>query len=461
MIYSINMIKRNKFFKQVIGKLSYKVASVLLAFLIIFTNNLSVQSQTLAPDLSNKTTVADLEKFSDIIDTVERKWERDYERYFHRNFYHRNRSAIKISEHLKNIKQETGINPAVVWAVPKDNFLQLMLITPEQQFVVEKSRGGKKQELNKRIIELERGILDSNSLNYLPPARLIYHWMFRPLEPYLEAEKIDTLLLCTGANLRSLPFAALHDGEKFLIEKYNIARIPAFNLTDTEYQNKTKKSVLAMGASEFAELPSLPGIAVELETIVPKLWSGTKLVNQAFTIKNFKQAHESGNYDIVHIASHSRFNSGSPKNSFIQFSDRKLTLEQIDDLQLNSPQIDLLVLSSCETALGNKDAEFGFAGLAMQAGVKSALASLWSVSDAGTVALMSEFYQQLKLTSIKSEALRKAQIKMIEQKVFVEDREIKGLDIAVSLPSTIVQNTSVNLEHPYYWSGFTIIGNPW
>ena len=455
------MISKNIFFRQAVRKLSYTIASILVAFLIVATNNLSVQSQTLVPDLFKQPTVVDLEKFSNIIYTVERNWERDYERYFNRNFYSRNRSAIKISKHLQNIKQETGINPAVIWAVPKKSFLQLMLITPEEQFVVQKSRGGNKQELNKRIVELEKGIADFDSLNYLPPARLIYHWMFRPLEPYLEAEQIDTLLLCTGASLRSLPFAALHDGEDFLIEKYNIARIPAFNLTDTEYTNRTEKSVLAMGASEFAELPSLPGIAVELETIVPKLWSGTKLVNQAFTVENFKQAHESGNFDIVHIASHSRFFPGSPKNSYIQFSDRKLTLDQIDDLQLNSPQVDLLVLSSCETALGNKDAEFGFAGLAMQAGVKSALASLWSVSDAGTVALMSEFYQQLKSTLIKSEALRKAQINLLKGEIFVEDTEIKGLDIAVNLPSTVKQNKPINFKHPYYWSGFTIIGNPW
>lgn len=455
------MLKRFIFAKQKIRKLFYLITCIFLASFIVVTNNLSVQSQELNPKPLEKLEIIDLERFSKMIDNVENKWERDYERHFKRNFYSRNRPAIKIAEHLAEIEQQANIKPAVIWAIPKEEFLQLMLITPQQQFVSEKIRGAKREILSKRIAEFEQGITDPFSLQYMPPARLIYHWMFKPLEPYLEAEQIDTLLLCTGPNLRSLPFAALHDGEQFLIEKYNLARIPAFNLTDTEFEDKLERNVLAMGASEFAELPSLPNITVELETIVPKLWSGLKLVNQAFTVENFKQAHESGNFEIVHIASHSRFFPGSPANSYIQFSDRKLTLEEIDDLELNSPQVDLLVLSSCETALGDEDAEYGFAGLAMQAGVKSAIASLWSISDAGTVTLMSEFYRQLKSTPIKSEALRKAQIAMLHSETSEESNEVQRLNVAANLPPTVTENESTDFRHPYYWSGFTIIGNPW
>lgn len=405
-----------------------------------------------------------VEKFSDAIASLESKWETDYEGYFQRNFSHQSRSAQKIANRLKEIRERAQINPAVIWAVPKDDFLQLMLVTPERQFVIKKIRGANRQRLFKRISELEMGISDRQSLAYIPPARLIYRWLFKPLEPYLEAEQIDTLLLCTGPNLRSLPFAALHDGERFVIEKYNLARIPAFSLTDTSYETKSTKSdrqVLAMGATKFDELPSLPGVEVELNTIVPKLWSGRKLVNRDFTIENFIRLHQQGNFEIAHIASHSRFLPGSPENSFIQFSDRKLSLAQIADLELDLPQIDLLVLSACETAMGNEDAEYGFAGLAMQAGVKSALASLWAVDDAGTVLLMSEFYRQLKSTPIKSAALRQAQINLLEHQVFVENRQIKGLDIKVNLPATTISNANANYAHPFYWAGFTIIGNPW
>ena len=128
---------------------------------------------------------------------------------------------------------------------------------------------------------------------------------------------------------------------------------------------------------------------------------------------------------------------------------------------MHLPKVDLLVLSSCQTAVGNEEAEFGFAGLAMQAGVKSALASLWNVDDTGTIVLMSEFYQKLKSTPIKAQALRQAQIAMLNQDVSIEDQKIRGSELAIPLPSRISKGSASNLQHPYYWSGFTMIGNPW
>ena len=137
-----------------------------------------------------------------------------------------------------------------------------------------------------------------------------------------------------------------------------------------------------------------------------------------------------------------------------------MSLDRLTELGLDLPQVNLLVLSSCETALGNEDAKFCFAGLAMQASVKSALASLSTISDAGTVVLMSEFYQQLKSTSIKSEALRKAQLNMLQQKVYVEGNQVRGLNIKVNLPLN-PSTVKLQFNHPFYWAGFTIIGNPW
>ena len=417
----------------------------------------------MAADRSNakSETLVDLAQFSKTIANLETKWQQDYENYFDRNFSASSRSAKKIARRLRLVQQQANINPAVIWAVPKEDFLQLMLITPDEQFVIQKIPGANRERLTLRINQLEAGISDRSSLNYLPPARLIYNWLFKPLDPYLEAEQIDTLLLCTGPSLRSLPFAALHDGEKFVIEKYNLARIPAFSLTDTSYQTQPEQKVLATGASQFKDLPALPGVETELNTIVPKLWSGEKILNQEFTIENLQQLHQTGDFNIIHIASHSFFNPGAPENSYIQFGDRKLTLDEIGKLDLDLPKVDLLVLSACETALGDRDAEFGFAGLAMQAGVKSALASLWTISDAGTVVLMSEFYQELKSTTIKSEALRKAQLDLLHEKVYVEGTQVKGSRVAIELPPDTSEVELQNFNHPFYWAGFTIIGNPW
>ena len=443
---------------------SYFLLCGLLAIAIIVTDIHPIRSQQLASDRANtepQEELVDLEQFSKMIAKLEEKWETDYEGYFDRDFDRSSRSAKQIARRLSEVKEQTNINPAVIWAVPQDDFLQLMLITPDDRFVIKKILGANRESLSQKINELETAIADRTSLEYLPPARLIYRWLFKPLDPYLESEQIDTVLLCTGPTLRSLPFAVLHDGEKFVIEKYNIARIPAFSLTDTSYEPKSTHKVLATGASEFKDLPSLPGVEVELNTIVPKLWSGKKMFNRDFTVQNVRQAHQSEGFDIIHVASHSEFLPGTPENSYIQFSDRKLGLDQLTKLELDLPQVDLLVLSSCETALGNEDAEFGFAGLAMQAGIKSALASLWAISDAGTVVLMSEFYQQLKLTSIKSEALRKAQLNMLQQKVYVEENEVRGSKIKVNLAPNINDVELQNFDHPFYWAGFTIIGNPW
>ena len=447
--------KFRSFHKQ--RKFLYLLTSALVAIAIVLTNPYLSQTSAVAQGLVD----VDLEMFSHMIAKLESKWENDYESYFNRNFSNQSRSATEIANRLLDVREQTNINPAVIWAIPFEDFLELMLITPERQFIVKKIRGANQERLTKRIKEFELGISDRQSLKYLPPARLIYNWLFKPLESYLEAENIDTLLLCTGSQLRSLPFAALHDGDKFMVEKYNLARIPAFNLTDTSYNASAPGQVLAMGASKFKNLPPLPGVAIELETIVPKLWSGQKISDRNFTVGNLLNAHQSGGFDIIHLASHSVFNSGSPEKSFIQFSDRRLNLAQLADLNLDLPAVDLLVLSACETALGDEDAEYGFAGLAMQAGVKSALASLWLIDDVGTVLLMSNFYQQLQSTPIKSAALRQAQLNLLEGKAVVEDEQIKGLNVKVNLPTITLAEQNQDFTHPYYWAGFTVIGNPW
>jgi len=436
-------------------QLLYLLTSVLIAIAIVVINPHSDRTNAAAEEL------VDLEMFSGMISKLESKWKNDYENYFERDFSSGSRSAGQIADRLQDVRDRANINPAVIWAAPQKDFLRLILITPERQFVIKKIRGANQERLTKRIKEFELGISDRQSLKYLPPARLIYNWLFKPLESYLEAENIDTLLLCTGSQLRSLPFSALNDGDKFLVEKFNLARIPAFNLTDTSYETSAPGQVLAMGASKFKDLPPLPGVAVELETIVPKLWSGQKISERDFTVGNLLNAHQSGGFDIIHLASHSVFNPGSPEKSFIQFSDRRLNLAQLADLNLDLPSVDLLVLSACETALGDEDAEYGFAGLAMQAGVKSALASLWLIDDVGTLLLMSNFYEQLQSTPIKSAALRQAQLNLLQSKAVVEDKQIKGLNVEVDLPAISLSEQNQDFTHPYYWSGFTVIGNPW
>ena len=114
-----------------------------------------------------------------------------------------------------------------------------------------------------------------------------------------------------------------------------------------------------------------------------------------------------------------------------------------------------------KTALGDRTAELGFAGIALRAGVKSALGSLWYVSDVGTLAIMREFYQQLPNRATKAEALRQAQLKMLQGKIRAENGELSRSGNPILLPPQVSKIADVDLSHPFYWSGYTMISSPW
>ncbi|MDY7023150.1 MAG: CHAT domain-containing protein, partial [Cyanobacteriota bacterium] len=197
-----------------------------------------------------------------------------------------------------------------------------------------------------------------------------------------------------------------------------------------------------------------------------EIWQGEALLNQDFTLENLQKKRNQKSFEIIHLATHANFNS--QQDSYIQFWDDKLSLDQLRELEwYKQPQVELLVLSACRTALGNNqeaETEMGFAGLAYRAGVKSALASLWRVSDLGTLGLMVEFYEQLKSSPIKAEALRKAQLALLRGEVRMEGDSLQQTLRSTSLPTplTLSQSTSTqDFSHPYYWAGFTMIGSPW
>jgi filamentous hemagglutinin family protein len=345
--------------------------------------------------------------------------------------------------------------------VREDDRLQLVLITTTGQPIrklVPVTRGQMKQ-----VAELFHGrILDASSSNtYLPPAQQLYRWLITPLEADLQKQNIDNVVFILDAGLRSLPVAALHDGNQFLVERYSIGMMPSFSLTNTRYLNIQTAPVLAMGTAEFQDLPSLPGVPIELSTIT-RSRQGTSFVDETFTPKNLVKVRQEQPFRIVHLATHGEFQSGDLGNSYIYFWNDKLPLDQIEQLQLSSPLVELLVLSACQTALGDEEAELGFAGAAAKMGVKSVLASLWNVSDVGALVLMTEFYHQLGQAPIKAEALQDAQIAMLRGQVRIEgNRLINSAGEAIALPPLLAQSVDSTFTHPSYWAAFTLVGNPW
>lgn len=276
----------------------------------------------------------------------------------------------------------------------------------------------------------------SRPQDYLPLAQQLHGWFIQPILSDLEELGIENLSFVMDDGLRSLPMAALHDGNDFIIDQYSIGMMPSLSLVETTYTPTTDLQVLAMGASEFETLPPLPNVPDELAAIAD-LWPTTTRLNEPFTIENLRALRNETPYGIVHLATHGFFEPGNLGNSYIQFWEQKLTMAEFRSLQLSVPTTELLVLSACQTALGDRTAELGFAGLAHQTGVKSVLASLWFVSDEATRVLMTEFYTQLQTTPTKADALRLAQQRLASQ------------------------TGRRSFAHPYYWSAFTLIGNPW
>ena len=339
--------------------------------------------------------------------------------------------------------------------------LKLVVVTAEGGIVSQTLDFTRKQVLDV-VSDYRRNVTNLRRPGaYLQPATELHQFLLAPLEPHLQARGINNLSFIMDAGLRAIPLAALYDGEQFAIEKYSLGMMPSLSLTDTSYRDLRDRSILAMGAEKFPQQNDLPAVPVELAMITETLWQGTAYLDDAFTLNNFHAARQQGDYHIVHLATHGEFKAGAPSNSYIQFWDEKLSLDRLPELKLNNPQVDLLVLSACRTALGDEQAELGFSGLAVMAGVKSAVGSLWYVNDQGTLAFMSHFYDRLQAHSTKAEALRQAQLAMLNGNIRVEGGQLITPSGGVDLPSELVGMSDRNLAHPYYWSAFTLIGTPW
>jgi CHAT domain-containing protein len=393
---------------------------------------------------------------------VELGWKQQYEEYVQGKLpSNRVIEVIEIREILKKISQQNGAKSALIYAIPTPNHLELILVTPGKAPIHKRIPQAKKEVLVNLVSKFRTDIVNPNSQRseYLSSGKQVYDLLIAPLESELQAQGINNLIFCLGGGLRTVPLAAISDGKKFLIEKYSLGIIPAFNLLDFQLTNITKTQVLAMGASQFKNKEPLPAVPVELSSITSDKWQGKSFLNQEFTLANLKKQRAISSFGIVHFATHAEFSPGSVKKSYIQFWDTQVSLDQIKSLDLNNPKVQLLVLSACRTALGNPQAELGFAGLAVQSGASSAIASLWTIDDGGTLALMTQFYQQLKANPIKSAALQKTQIAMLKQQVTLKNNPaIRG---SSSLPANVANLDNRELSHPYYWAGFTLIGNPW
>lgn len=329
---------------------------------------------------------------------------------------------------------------------------------------------------------------------HLSAAKQLYDWILRPLEDLLRRDAIDTLVFVPDSTLRVIPLAVLHDGAQYAIEKYAIASATGLTMTNTQAAPRQSMTALVAGASNFGDVVdkygstrlaellvdastpratpaltsgrllrtprvsatrsamataatraetletmrgalALPGVTKEvraLQRIVP----GTSLLDAQFTVDAFRNAAQSQQHRIIHVASHGIF-GGSADSSYILAYDDLLTLDGLQAMlsgeQFQKHPIELLSLSACETAAGNDRAPLGISGAAMKARAKSVLGTLWPVDDEAAVLVMESFYQGLAQQGLsKAQALRQAQRQLIGKR---------------------------QLAHPFYWAPFALIGN--
>ena len=324
---------------------------------------------------------------------------------------------------------------AVIYPIILTDRLEVILSLPGQP-LRHYATSIPQSQLESTIEQFRQNLVIRSKREYIPVAQKLYDWLIRPIEAELAKSGIKTLVFVPDGALRNIPMAALRDRHQYLIEKYSIALAPSLKLLDPKPLQRRQLKALTVGLSEarqgFAPLLNVP---LELKQIQSEV-SSVVLLNQKFTSNAFQNQIESTNFPIVHIATHGQFSSKAEQTFILSWDDR-INVKQLDRIlqprNKSNGAIELLVLSACQTAAGDKRAALGLAGIAVRAGARSTLATLWSVDDAATAELMNEFYRELANTTLtKAEALRRAQLKLIK---------------------------NPQAQHPIYWAAYVLVGN--
>lgn len=256
-------------------------------------------------------------------------------------------------------------------------------------------------------------------------AEQLYGQLIKPLEPSLKAGNITTLVFIHDGFLRSVPMAALYDGNQFLIEKYAVATTPALTLTTAAPQRPENLQALVLGSSQAVvaagrRFPPIPAVPTEVASVLAALPGSQALLDEAFSQAQLKQALQETPFSILHFATHGQFSPDPTENFIITGQGETVTFGQLESFiragNSSSPQIDLVMLTACETAAGDDRSTLGLAGVAIRAGARSAIASLWQADDATTAQITQDFYRFLKEPHLnKAQALQQAQIQAIQR----------------------------------------------
>jgi len=347
--------------------------------------------------------------------------------------YFRDECVATARSRSTEVAQESHTT-AIIYPIVLPDRLELLvsLATGLKQFIVPISSSRLTEEIRSFRLALER----RTSHAYLLQAQKFYDWLIRPMEADLAAGRITTLVFVPDGPLRTIPMAPLHDGTHFLVERYALATTPGLTLTDSRPLNRKRVQMFSAGLTEGVQgFAPLPYVAKELSA-VQSIYGGKQLVNGEFRSVQVEKGLKEQPFNIIHIASHGRVEGDGTKSFILTFDDR-ITMDRLSALvglfDFRSAPLELLTLSACETAAGDDRAALGLAGMAIKAGAKSALATLWFIEDEATAALIAEFYRNLQNPTIsKAVALQQAQLALLK---------------------------NPNHSHPSLWAPFLLINN--
>lgn len=303
--------------------------------------------------------------------------------------------------------------------------------------------------VNATVQSLQEGLLNPISLlDSQQPGQQLYGWLIRPIEADLRQQKVETLVFVLGGALRTIPMAVLWDGEQFLIERYSLALSPGLKLIKPEPLQAKALSAVAFGLTKATTFPlpggskpfpALPYVQTELEELQKEIHTFPVARDENFTLTQFQETLQKSQAPIVHLATHGQFSSNRDQTFLVAF-DKVIDTDQLamalgTSNNSRTVPIELLVLSACETALGDDRAPLGLAGIALKSGARSTVASLWQVSDQATSLLIQQFYKELATRQVtKAEALRRAQL-------------------------ALLASDNPTFRYPYAWAAFILVGN--
>ena len=328
-------------------------------------------------------------------------------------------ACLAPKQQLDAVVDQADPTAAVIYATILSDRVEVILKLPRQP-LRHYATNLPQNQVEQTLESLRRNITEPDALQQTQTqAHQVYNWLIQPGANAIVQSHIKTLVFVLDGRLRNIPMSALYDGHQYLIEHYAVALSPSLQLFNPKPLQSGRLNALVVGLEQARQgFPRLPYVGNELKQIQSEVQSQV-LFNQQFTTQAFQTAMNAQAFSIAHLATHGQFSSKA-EETFILAWDKTINVNELNTLlrsrdQQRSQPLELLVLSACETAAGDQRAALGLAGVALRAGARSTIASLWSINDESTALLMNQFYQTLvNQAQPRAEALRHAQLTLLK-----------------------------------------------